>query len=92
MSDPVAAHVRVRGRVQGVGFRFSTLAKAQTLGVHGWVRNVPSGDVEVHVQGEPGAVDRLVAWLRVGPRAATVTDVVVAAAEPDPRVDTFRIR
>ncbi len=65
----------VRGRVQGVGFRWSAHRMARDLGVTGWVRNRPDGGVEVLLEGPAGAVERMTAWLRVGPAAARVADV-----------------
>ena len=82
----------VGGRVQGVGFRYATIDQANRHGVTGWVRNMPSGQVEVFVQGPDVNVDELLAWLAIGPRLASVTGVEVVTAEPDTRVTTFRIR
>jgi len=65
----------VRGRVQGVGFRASAAHEARRLGVDGWVRNLPDGNVEVEARGAPAAVDALVIWLGQGPRGARVTGV-----------------
>lgn len=69
----------VGGRVQGVFFRASTREQAVRLGVTGYVRNLPDGQVEVLVCGEPQAVGQLKDWLRVGPPQASVT---VVACEP----------
>ncbi len=65
----------VHGRVQGVGFRWNTVHTARQLGLAGTVRNRPDGSVEVHASGEPGALDRLRAWLEHGPPAARVESV-----------------
>ncbi|MEA1303767.1 acylphosphatase [Actinomyces oris] len=70
-------HVLVQGTVQGVGFRYHCAYTAQELGVVGRVRNLPDGDVEVMAQGEPEAVGRLIAWLRHGPRWASVRRLTV---------------
>lgn len=67
----------VSGEVQGVGFRESTRRRARKLGVLGWVRNEDDGTVTVHAEGEPGAVEELVAFLRKGPRGADVRAVEV---------------
>ncbi|HDK45879.1 MAG TPA: acylphosphatase, partial [Actinobacteria bacterium] len=87
MSHVIRARAVVRGRVQGVGFRYTTLSRARMLGAVGWVRNLPSGEVEVEVQGSPEVVENLIDWLRVGPRSAIVTDVGVAPATVDPDAD-----
>jgi DNA ligase D-like protein (predicted 3'-phosphoesterase) len=69
--------VLVSGTVQGIGFRESTRRRARKLGVLGWVRNEDDGTVAVHAEGEPGAVEELVAFLREGPRGADVRGVEV---------------
>jgi acylphosphatase len=77
--------IRVRGRVQGVGFRYSLRDEAQRLGLAGWVRNRADGSVEALLQGDAAAVDVVVAWARRGPRAASVEAVeveLVGDAEP----------
>ena len=67
-----AVRVVVDGAVQGVGFRESARRRARKLGVLGWVRNEADGTVAVHAEGEPGAVQELLAFLRKGPRGAQV--------------------
>jgi acylphosphatase len=74
--------VTVRGRVQGVGFRYATSARARSRDVSGWVRNNADGTVEAVFEGAPDAVDTLVAWCRRGPAGARVDDVTVEAEEP----------
>ena len=72
----IRAHLRIEGRVQGVSFRQSTRDEADRLGVKGWVRNLPDGAVEAVLEGEPEAVEALVAWCHRGPRLAEVLRVV----------------
>ncbi len=67
--------LRVKGRVQGVGFRFATRDEASRLALGGWVRNTPDGDVEVIAEGPTAMLQRFASWCRVGPRGALVTDV-----------------
>ncbi len=67
--------VNIRGRVTGVGFRFSTLDKAGEFpGLKGYVRNAGRDHVEVFLQGEEADVDAMLAWLREGPRFARVDE------------------
>ena len=73
--DTTAVDVVVTGRVQGVFFRASMRDRAEQLGVAGWARNEPDGSVHAHLEGEPTAVDALVAWCAEGPPAARVDDV-----------------
>ncbi|NOT32377.1 MAG: acylphosphatase [Planctomycetes bacterium] len=68
-------HVFVAGRVQGVGFRWHARAKAQELGLAGWVRNLPDGRVELWLEGEEQPVGAMLAWLAKGPPSARVTGV-----------------
>ena len=67
----------ISGRVQGVGFRYFTHTAAVREGIHGWVRNLPDGRVEVAAEGEAAALDRFEHQLRHGPRGARVEDVDV---------------
>lgn len=73
----IARRCFVSGRVQGVFYRASTRQRAGLLGVTGYARNLPDGRVEVLACGEPAAVAALCAWLREGPPAASVTEVLV---------------
>ena len=68
-------HVRVRGRVQGVGFRWFAREEARRLGLSGWVTNLPGGEVEVAAGGEVSSLQRLRRALAVGPAGADVSDV-----------------
>jgi acylphosphatase len=79
----VRRRIVVRGRVQGVFFRDTTRRRAESLGVAGWARNRDDGAVEVVAEGEPEAVDRLVEFLREGPRRAEVSGVEVTEEEPE---------
>jgi acylphosphatase len=74
----MAKHLTISGRVQGVGYRAGMIDEARRLGVTGWVRNRRDGKVEAVVDGDPAAVDAIVAWARCGPRGAAVTDVAIA--------------
>lgn len=76
------AHVRVRGRVQGVFFRVETRDRARSLGVSGWVRNAPDGEVEAVFEGDPARVESMIDWCNRGPAGAAVDDVEVAWEEP----------
>jgi acylphosphatase len=69
----VVVHVRVEGRVQGVGFRYYVLEKAQALGVRGWVRNRWDESVEILAQGERNVLERFIALVQRGPRSAFVS-------------------
>lgn len=74
----VGKHLLISGRVQGVNYRYSMRQVARELGLTGWCRNLPNGQVEAHVYGLPEAVEKLIAWCHSGPPHAQVVDVVVA--------------
>ena len=88
----IARQLIIRGRVQGVGYRYAMAETATALGVAGWVRNRHDGTVEALVQGHADAVERLVAWCRRGPPSARVTAVTTSVAESDPAIDAFVCR
>lgn len=82
----------VTGRVQGVGFRYSTQAMGQQLGLAGWVRNQPDGSVAVLAQGPAEAVARFLTYLDQGPRSARVVSVDIVTAEPDSALNSFEVQ
>jgi acylphosphatase len=71
----VRLHVLVRGRVQGVGFRWHVREIARRLGLRGWVRNCPDGAVEIAAEGSDESIQRLQEELRKGPPGAVVSSV-----------------
>ena len=81
----------VRGRVQGVGFRWFVEREAHMLGIAGWVRNNHDGSVEVLAMGTRDQLLGLGSRLRQGPRAARVDDVEESEAKPVASLNTFRI-
>jgi acylphosphatase len=95
VKDPSATHARrffVRGRVQGVGFRWFVEREAHILQVTGWVRNNPDGSVEVLAVGTSGQLAGLRSRLQEGPRAARVDHVEETDAEPTAGLDSFQVR
>ncbi len=93
MAEPNArVHAIVRGRVQGVGYRFFVIEEATRQGVRGWVRNLPDGSVETLAEGTRPALDRLLAVLAVGPSGAQVTDIDVRWEAAAAEFEDFRIR
>jgi acylphosphatase len=90
-SELTARRYTVRGRVQGVGFRYFVDGEARTLGITGWVRNNHDGSVEVLAQGTTAQLTRLHERLRQGPRSARVDNVEMTPAEAQPGLKTFRI-
>ncbi|PZR12643.1 MAG: acylphosphatase [Archangium gephyra] len=85
-------HLRIIGLVQGVSYRASTRDEAMRLGVKGWVRNLPSGEVEVVAEGSSELLERFVTWCNRGPDAAHVKDVQVTEQPVDTPFTTFEVR
>ena len=83
MKPSVRRRIRAHGRVQGVFFRDSVRGEAAARGVSGWVRNCSDGTVEAVFEGDPDAVDALVAFCRSGPGHASVDSVDVVTEEPE---------
>ena len=81
----------VKGRVQGVGFRFTVEMQATRLGLKGYVRNLPEGSVEVVAEGEEQALLQLLQFLRRGPRGAFVAECQEAWSEASGRFHDFRV-
>lgn len=82
MSDVVRRRILVEGRVQGVFFRASAEREAARLRLAGFARNLPDGRVEMMVEGPLDAVERFVAWSRLGPPRADVRWVTVEVQTP----------
>ncbi len=80
-----AGRYRVRGRVQGVGFRFFVERAASDLGLTGYVKNCFDGSVEVYAVGSPGKLRQLEKHLAVGPRWGHVDRVEKSEAPVEPR-------
>jgi acylphosphatase len=85
-------HLTIRGRVQGVNFRWYARHRAQALGLAGWIRNRADGSVETEVQGPADAVTEFVSWAHRGPSHAEVEHVDARDEEPDASLRTFAIR
>ncbi len=91
MTALVRAHVYVSGVVQGVWFRAHTREAAVSIGVAGWVKNLPDGRVEAVFEGAPEAVRAAVGWCGRGPARARV-DAVDVVDEPPRGLVGFEIR
>lgn len=68
-----ACQITVEGRVQGVGFRYYTRAKAQEAAVSGFVKNMPDGSVYIEAEGQESSLEIFSLWCRQGPAWAKVT-------------------
>ena len=82
----------VSGRVQRVAFRYYARRQAISLGVRGYVRNLPGGEVEIVAEGEAVAVDQLAAWAADGPPMARVSGVEAIELEATVGYSEFSVR
>lgn len=74
-------HLRIVGRVQGVGFRYSVKSLARRLNLKGYVMNMPDESVFIEVEGEDKAMDEFVDWCRIGPERAIVENINISMGE-----------
>ena len=76
-------HLVIKGNVQGVYYRASAKEKANELGVKGWIKNSPGGQVEAMASGNKEQLDKFIEWCRQGPQHAEVSDIVVTKREEE---------
>jgi acylphosphatase len=82
----------VKGRVQGVGFRYFVYQQAEKLDVKGYAENLYNGDVEIVAQAEKGMLDEFIKAVRVGPRFASVSDLQAEPINLKENFDGFYIK
>jgi len=85
-----ARHVIFRGRVQGVGFRFTSQRIARRYGLSGWVRNLPDGTVEMFIQGDEGDIQDCLNDIEEAFRGY-ITETEIEKAAPEPKYEDFKI-
>lgn len=86
-----ALRLTIKGRVQGVFYRAHAQSVAKRLGLTGWIRNNPTGEVSALVQGRPENVQEFVAWCHKGSPWARVSKVEASQVEFDPAYEDFNI-
>ncbi|MGH7730988.1 MAG: acylphosphatase [Candidatus Eiseniibacteriota bacterium] len=86
-----SVHLVVRGRVQGVGFRYFVQRRADSMGIDGWVRNRPDGAVEMEAEGPKAELECLVGAVSRGPSGARVTAVEQEWSVRVPCLRGFRV-
>ena len=69
--------ITVKGHVQGVGFRWSAAREANSLGLNGYVRNMPDGNVYIEAEGTPAQLEPFIGWCRTGPGFGYVDEVEI---------------
>jgi len=91
-ADRRRVRIVVAGRVQGVGFRYSTVYEARRLSLSGWVRNRHDGTVEILAEGRPDDIEAMLTWCRLGPPGSRVHSVQHTDEPADPPLRGFDIR
>lgn len=79
MSNKILFKIKVEGRVQGVGFRWSAAREARNLGLAGFVKNMPDGSVYIEAEGTREDLDDFVNWCKIGPPFSSVETVEVGS-------------
>ena len=85
-------HIFISGRVQGVFFRYYTQERAKSLGLTGWVRNLPDGKVEAVFEGEKEKIEKIIEWMRKGPPLAKVEKVEIDWEDFKGEFEVFEIK
>ena len=91
MEKNVSAHIWVSGTVQGVFFRVEARDQAQKLGLVGWIKNLPSGDVEGYAEGSKTNLEKWIKWCHVGSTRASVTHVKITWGQETKEISSFNI-
>ncbi len=87
-----SVHIVVEGLVQGVGFRWFVHQRAEAMALHGWVRNLPNGSVEVEAEGDRSLLEALIKEIKVGPRSAHVSNLRIEWRDASRQYHRFEIR
>lgn len=82
----------VKGKVQGVFFRASTLEKAEELNIKGWVRNLNDGSVKITAEGSFEKISEFIKWCEKGPAKANVTEINIERLAPSGEFSNFYIK
>lgn len=91
LGKEVRVRVFIAGKVQNVGFRNATRARAERFSVSGFVKNLPNGGIEALFQGEAKAVDRMLEFCKMGPLGAKVTEVKIQWEEYKDEYKDFKV-
>jgi len=93
MAKPeAAARIVARGKVQGVGFRYFVLQRAQEMRLRGFTRNIANDEIEVVAEGDKLFIEDLFKAVQKGPSSSKIIDVTIAWREPTDRYKTFEIK
>ena len=84
-------HLIIKGKVQHVFYRVSAKDEAEKLGLTGWIKNTPEGNVEVMASGSRENIDRFIAWCWKGPSRAQVKSIMINEMDADRQFDEFKV-
>lgn len=87
-----SVYIVVKGRVQGVGFRYFALYKAEELNIAGWVRNTSDGKVEIEATGEPDNINTFIDRVRIGPARSVIESISISEFTTARTFTNFSIR
>jgi acylphosphatase len=88
----VSAHLLISGLVQGVGYRWFVMRKANEYNLKGYARNLYTDDVEVEVEGDKRLISEFIKELRIGPRSAHITDIKIQWGDYQGKYKNFDIK
>jgi acylphosphatase len=84
-------YIVISGRVQGVGFRYFAMYKAEELDITGWVKNTPEGKLEIEASGELQNINTFIDWMKIGPARAIIGSFSVSDISPERTFTQFTI-
>ena len=88
----VRVELRIQGRVQGVFYRASAHRQARVLGLCGYAENLDDGSVGVVAEGGESAIEKFIAWCRIGPPSARVSRIDITRTPPTGEFTDFEVR
>ena len=92
MNSQKRRHITVSGRVQGVGFRYFVIQKANECQLTGWVKNLPNGKVEIEAEGEDQDLDCFVDYLKLGNGFSRTDQLKQSEITPLAHYSEFNVR
>ena len=91
MNNKIKKHIKILGKVQGVGYRFWLQSFAIRYGVFGWVRNNPNGEVEAFMTGDEEIITNLIEQCYMGPPESAVEKILISDTDEDYDAKSFEI-
>ncbi len=86
------SEITVTGKVQGVGYRYFVAKRANQIGLKGFVKNLPDGDVVLQAQGNRSDIETLIDFLKIGPKLSRVDSVIIKWLDSTPEFSSFSVK